>query len=388
MRMACSSAARTAAERPRRRGAALATLPLLLATLLVTVSPLPTTAAKPARAAAAPFGIKVAGNHLTTLTGRPIRLLGVDRSGAEYECAWSSNTTVFDGPTNAASIQAIKSWHTNAVRVPLNEDCWLDINGPAPQISGAIYRHAVERYVKALNAAGLYVILDLHWAAPGDILARQQWPMADADHAPAFWRSVARTFKHNHAVIFDLFNEPYVTSWPCWENGCATTFTDSAGQTVAYRTAGMQQLVNAVRRTGAHTPLMLGGIDWASDESQWQAYEPTDPDHQLIVSFHTYSFSDCNTEDCWNSTIAPLTATTPVVTGEFGENDCNDSYALAYMNWADANGVSYLGWAWDSTDSGWSCSGGPALIVDYSGTPTPYGLGLQSHLAALAALAG
>jgi hypothetical protein len=291
---------------------------------------------------------------------------------------------VFDGPTNAASIQAIKSWHTNAVRVPLNEDCWLAINGADPNLSGAHYRHAIKRYVHALNAAGLYVILDLHWAAPGHILATEQWPMADADHAPRFWRSVATTFKHNPAVIFDLFNEPFLNSWSCWRNGCHTTFTDIAGRRVTYATAGMQQLVNAVRSTKATNPIMLGGLNYAGDEAGWAAHKPSDPDHQLIVSFHTYSFSGCNTAACWNQTIAPLAHTTPVVTGEFGESGCTDSYALTYMAWADANHVSYLGWAWDSTESGWACSTGPALITNYTGTPTAYGEGLMSHLAALA----
>lgn len=49
--------------------------------------------------------------------------------------------------------------------------------------------------------------------------------------------------------------------------------------------------------------------------------------------------------------------------------------------------VSYLGWTWDSTGppSKWSCSSGPALITNYNGTPTAYGVGLKDHLASLAA---
>ncbi len=334
--------------------------------------------------ASTPFGLEVSGNHLTTLGGTTVRLLGVDRSGAEYECVNDGDTTVFDGPTGAKSIAAIKSWHTDAVRVPLNEDCWLGINGAAPALSGAAYRKAVETYVAALTAAHMYVIVDLHWAAPGAILATQQWPMADADHAPTFWRSVAKAFEGNRAVLFDLFNEPYIDSWSCWEHGCSTAFEDGAGQDVTYRTAGMQQLVSAVRSTGARNPIMLGGLGYSSDETGWAAYEPADPDHQLVVSFHTYNFSGCDTTSCWNSTIAPLAKTTPVVTGEFGESGCTDSYAVTYMKWADGHGVSYLGWTWDSTDSGWSCSSGPALITNYYGTPTAYGIGLKDHLASLA----
>jgi endoglucanase len=159
-------------------------------------------------------------------------------------------------------------------------------------------------------------------------------------------------------------------------NGC----TLSGG----YKVAGMQSLVNAVRSTGATQPLMLGGLQWSSDESQWLKHEPTDPDHQLIVSFHNYNFSGCSTTACWNSTIAPLAKVVPVVTGENGENDCAHGYVDTYMAWADAHGLSYLGWAWDATTrGGWTCTGGPSLITNYNGTPTGYGAGLKDHLQAL-----
>jgi hypothetical protein len=355
------------------------------ATALLTVAAaLLIALAASASGAGAPAGLQVAGNRLETLAGAPVRLLGVDRSGGEYSCVDRGSRSVFSGPSGAAAIAAIVAWHVNAIRLPVNEDCWLGIDGADPGMSGASYRAAVERFVGALRAAGLYVIVDLHWAAPGRVLATQQWPMADASHAPAFWHSVARAFKDDRGVLFDLFNEPFISSWGCWRDGCVTAFKDTAGQTVSYRTAGMQRLVNAVRSAGAQNVIMLGGLGWSSDESQWLAFEPRDPAHQLAVSFHTYNFSGCNSASCWDATIAPLADRVPVITGEFGENDCAASYADSYMAWADAHGVSYLGWTWNATSSGWTCSGGPSLIETWSGTPTAYGVGLQQHLAQLA----
>ncbi|HET8844514.1 MAG TPA: cellulose-binding domain-containing protein, partial [Ktedonobacteraceae bacterium] len=43
-------------------------------------------------------------------------------------------------------------------------------------------------------------------------------------------------------------------------------------------------------------------------------------------------------------------------------------------------GIGYLGWGWDTYD----CSSFPALITDYSGTPTNFGAGFKQHLIALA----
>jgi hypothetical protein len=323
--------------------------------------------------AASAVTVKVVGNHLVNGAGQTVRLLGVNRSGTEYGCAqgWG----IFDGPSDAASIAAMKTWNVNSVRVPLNEDCWLSLNGVNPAYSGANYQSAVSNYVNALQSAGIVPVLDLHWNAPGTSLANGQQLMADADHSPAFWTSIASYFKSNPGVIFDLYNEPHDISWSCWLNGCTT----SGG----WVSAGMQQMVNAVRATGATQPIMVGGLNWGGDLSQWLAYEPVDPLHQLVASVHIYNFSQDNTLASWNQTIAPVAAQVPVVTGEMGENDCATGFITQYMAWADSLGISYLGWTWDSTASGWSCGSGPALIVDYTGTPTNFGIGLQQHLLSL-----
>jgi hypothetical protein len=76
----------------------------------------------------------------------------------------------------------------------------------------------------------------------------------------------------------------------------------------------------------------------------------------------------------------------PVVFGELGETDCGHGYIDTMMGFADAHGISYLGWAWDAVaQGGWTCTGGPSLILDYSGTPTAYGVGFRDHFRALAA---
>jgi hypothetical protein len=333
----------------------------------------PRDSAAIATAVTSPVSVSVVGNQLVNGEGQTIRLLGADRSGTEYACAqgWG----IFDGPNSAASVATMETWDINAVRVPLNEDCWLGINGVNPLYSGTNYRTAIMAYVSTLQAAGLVAILDLHWNALGTTLATGQQVMADRSHAPAFWSSVATTFLGNPGVIFDLYNEPHDISWSCWLHGCTT----SAG----WATAGMQQMVNAVRATGATQPIMVGGLNWAGDLSGWLAHEPVDPLHQLIASVHIYNFSEDNTVASWNSTIARVAAKVPVVTGELGENDCADGFIDQYMAWADSHGVSYLGWTWDATDTGWSCSGGPALITDYDGTPTAFGIGLETHLLAL-----
>ena len=333
--------------------------------------------------ASAAADLRVRGNQLVDGPGRgrTVLLHGVNRAGLEYACiqGWG----FFDSPhpdqiDDPAMIAAMKSWAINAVRVPLNEDCWLGIGAPAGR-GGEPYRQIVSRYVRALNAAGLYVILDLHWAAPGTVRATGQLPMADRDHAPAFWRSVASTFKADGALVFDLYNEPFDVSWSCWLNGCVVPSVRGAP---SYRSAGMQELVDAVRSTGARQPLMLGGVDYALDLSGWRTHTPHDPVHSLGASDHNYG----GLSPCSASCAAAIVETHrghPVVMGELGETDCGHSYIDGEMGFADAHGIGYIGWAWDS-GGGWTCQGGPSLISDYRGTPTAYGVGFRDHLLRLA----
>ena len=138
----------------------------------------------------------------------------------------------------------------------------------------------------------------------------------------------------------------------------------------------MQDLVTAVRTAGATNVLMLGGLAYSNDLSEWLAHVPTDPLDQLAASFHNYNFNTCDTQACWEMGPGAVAAQHPVVTGELGENDCAHGFIDTYMPWADTNGISYLGWTWNT----WDCDTGPALITDYDGGATGFGQGLMAHL--------
>lgn len=332
--------------------------------------------------ALAGVGLRVRGNQLVAGPGRGhvVQLRGINRSGLEYACiqGWgffdSPHPDRIDGPAMTA---AMRSWAIDVVRVPLNEDCWLGLH-TAPGRGGPPYRRIVAAYVRALHAARLYVILDLHWVAPGTERALGQLPMPDRDHAPAFWRSVARTFRTDHNVIFDLYNEPYGVGWSCWRQGCRIP---ASATTPAYAAAGMQRLVDAVRSTGATQPLLLGGLDYASQLGAWSAFAPHDPRHQLIASEHNYG----GLSPCGSACLGAVAATArrhPVLFGELGETDCAHTYIDRLMAFADRHGIGYLGWAWD-TGGGWRCGSGPSLISSYDGAPTPFGIGLRDHLRSL-----
>ena len=198
-------------------------------------------------------------------SGKPIRLLRVERGRAEHVCG-RGRVRRPAPPDTQRDIAALESWKINAVRLPLNETA-AGINLSYPEDGGAAYRSAIVAYVDTLNAAGMAVILDLHWGAPGTELATGGEVMADESHSPAFWSSVAATFKGNRGGLRSLQRAPAPPLCLPGPRGCTVK---------GVKVAGDHQLISDVRDTGATIVVMVAGIDFAVNPSRVQdGDEPT-----------------------------------------------------------------------------------------------------------------
>ena len=322
----------------------------------------PTTA----RADAGLPGLSVSGNQLLA-GGVPITLHGVNRSGTEYGCiqGWG----IEDGPMDQTSVKAIAAWGANLVRIPLNEDCWLGINGVNSAYGGSNYISAIQTLVSEVNTAGMYAELSLMWAAPGSIQATYQTGAPDEDHSPAMWASLARTFAGDPDVILAPWGEPTVDA-NCFLNGgtCAVPY-DANYIPTTYDTAGMQQAVTVMRQAGYHGIISIPGINYANNLTEWLSHEPRDPEHQLVAEAHIYGNNSCGAENngsCLVSTLGPVAAQVPLLLGETGEtyddSACTGNNEQIILDWADSEHVSWAAWTWNAWGD---CS---SLIQDFSGT--------------------
>jgi hypothetical protein len=299
-------------------------------------------------------GLHVVGNQIQNDAGQTVVLHGVNRSGTEYKCVQSGG--LFDGPADIPSLRVVASWRANAVRVPLNEDCWLGINGVPDAAAGDNYKQAIRAYVALLEAFHIVPILDLHWAAPGTTKADRLQPMPDADNAPTFWADVATTFTGDTSVVFELYNEPFPdrnrdtdAGWQCWRDGCMANLSVPTGGTPAtYQAAGLQMLVDAVRSTGSTNVLLLGGLQYSNALTQWLTYKPVDPTGNLGAAWHVYNFNGCANETCWDAAPTDVAAAVPIVVTEFGQNDCAGTFVGPFMQWLDGHGIGYLAWSWNA----------------------------------------
>ncbi len=434
VQLSANSPSRRAIDHPRKvTTTTTATLP---STTTTAADPTTTTAARAAvpttTKQAAPVGgglsIAITGNRFVNQHGQTVVLRGVNTEGTQYDCAQSGagfydDTTVSPGDYST-EIEAMKAWGINLVRVNLNEECWLGINGvpastsqtgyPVPagdtyDRSVNAYMHEMGQYVAALNASGIYTEIDLHLNAPGSELISDsgsmdaQNPLPESNSDP-FWKSVAAYFHNDHAVIFGIFNEPFppnaqgsgdtATGWACVINGCTVPdYTDedanqysSQVPSSTYQGEGMRQMIDDIREYNAAAPLLAGGPDFAGDMDQWLAsYEPDgaslDPSHQLAASVHIYypaGNSPCsdttNVRTVCGGNVFSVATSVPVVVDEVGDMGCSNSSVFPFLqsvDAADASGsvdIGYAGWSWST----YNCD--PNLITSYStGAPSQAG---------------
>ena len=352
-------------------------------------------------------------------------LRGVNISGLEDYAiqgwAWNGNHTAYEPwGGDRPKWSAILGWKTNVVRIPLNEASWLglttyDHDGKPRQADpGRNYRSAVAAAVREATSAGLYVILDLHWNGPNVVVPGKstpvpqtpfeggggQNPMADLDHSLGFWATVANSFKNNPAVMFELFNEPYFwwleagkEEWSVWRDGGTltqyVTGTNPYQITYSWQTAGMQQMINAVRSTGATNVVIVGGVNWCGEMSGWLAHRPVDPLNQMAAAWHAYPNPKDPARPAHGTVqyayVQEIAAAVPVIISETGDHNTPGTVGSPFVSevlpWADQHEISYLGWTWDA----WQ-NPDNVLIKDANGTPSDgFGKYYRDHLLCVAA---
>jgi hypothetical protein len=392
-------------------------------------------------------------------SGNVVQLRGVNMAGfglfSVQGWAWT-NGTYDNWAGQEPKWPVFARWGVNAVRLPLNEASWLGLithdpvanNSGGPEHKqmpagslraadpGKNYRKQYTDAVKAATAQGLYVIIDLHSNGPNISLqcvqkaaesGKQddfycpattdfkvpmtpfvpgyvQNPLPDADYSSSFWTSVAETFKGYPNVIFDLFNEPFISpwfnppegQWTAWLKGTTVPFYNTGGTPWRIRenwqSEGMQSLIGTVRATGAANVIMVGGLGYAGDMSGWLDNMPSDPLHQLAAAWHAYPGSydvkDPKSKlpgwgDKQYGYVNAIAQKIPVIIGELGDHNVSGTKGAPFVSvllpWADSRGISYLGWSWNTFGSPDN-----VLIKDFDGTPTDgYGEYFRDHLLCL-----
>ena len=276
--------------------------------------------------------LRVQGNKLVDTTGATVRLLGVNRAGTRvHVLAADAGRDHLRRLDRADQISAMMTWHINTVRLPLNESCWLGINGAL--VTAEHYRDDIDRLrVTACTARHLRrprpaLVGAGHHAITGGSGGNQLVTMAFADHAIDFWTSVATTFKDDPMVIFDLFNEPILDANDRFGNGPCRRPVGLLAATAA--TSRRERWPACSRcwtrvRARAHAGRRRGRHRLGAQARRLARAQAKRSDGNLMAGFHVYQrpLSDCDTQAAGSATLGAVAQQVPVLTGEMGEQDC------------------------------------------------------------------
>lgn len=322
-----------------------------------------------------PLALRVEGTKILNSKNEPVTLRGVNAASLE----WTSDG---DGHILETVRVAVDDWHSNIVRLPLSQDRWF---GKAPEQNDVCepYRALVKQIVDLCSSKNCYIILDLHWSDAnqwGQNIGQQ--PMPDRNSI-LFWKDIAAVYANNPAVIFDLYNEPFGTSWDIWLNGgTVTSRPGRPGQkSITYEAAGMQTLLDTVRATGAKNVVIAGGLDYAYDfNGILEGRQLKDPNGSgVIYANHVYD-NKGDSVFTWIAKMEEASAKLPVFIGEFGgsggpnrrrgwwgnspSNAIGDDWLLHVLQAIQDHNWSFT--AWDL-----HTAAGPTLIADWNYMPTP-----------------
>lgn len=318
------------------------------------------------------------GNQIVQSNGKPLTLRGVVLNGLEDD---PSSPAV----TQRAVLQA-KTWGASIVRLPLGEQFWLPSNCDyAPG-----YAATVSQVVNWITSLGMVALLDLHYNTVNGCETGTPHNMADEAQAPTFWSQVAAQFASNPLVAFDLYNEPHDISDAVWLNGGPTT--DSYPPSETYLAAGMQQLYNTVRATGANNLVFISGNNWANTVPSQLVQG-----QNIVYAAHVY---DCLTVTACQANLpadydpspilshwVTLSSSIPVMVTEFGwPSEDSGTFDANVISYAASRGWGWIAFAWEDTQypSGWDVNAG----FPSSGPVEPAPLGIPVLCAFVAASSG
>jgi hypothetical protein len=343
----------------------------------------------------APNGYAAVRNQIVDVaTCQPFRFVGVARPSLSFS---PTGGRLGNDSAAAADFARIRGWNANTVRIELAQYYWV----PMSRHHDAGYPARVDRVVRQARAAGLKVILALQASdrgvADSPIYGNMHQPMADVNHSVPFWRDVAARYKNDGGILYELYSEPYpippsgegFSDWNLWLNGgmAPSDFTYDERRP-AFRAAGMQQLYETVRATGANNMVIIGGTQWGYNLREVPNYRVKG--YNIAYATHPWDSPTGRQPKDWDRDWAFLAKTDPVMITEFGDYDCTETYVKAVLDKADDLEISWIAWAWLAPGSGQAAAGqgGPGapicdlslLIEDWGGTPTKTGKVVKDRL--------
>ena len=326
-------------------------------------------------------------------SGRPVLLRGLNRSGLEYSkpsttpgspCVRSAGESSGWSFLDAAGISeseishVVRDWGANIIRLPFNQDWALNGRG---NFAAEEYLAAIDQVIFWASAAGAYTLLDLQWLDADAACGSN--PDGSCNRVPSLpttdtlvvWRLLARRYRDEPAVLFDLFNEPHdpIPDDPTaligiGENGILFPLTRRR-VTMAEWQPWARHLAQAIRDEHPRSLIFVSGVRWAYDLRGMPltiARGSTETVPNIVYSTHVYPWT-AHSGLSWRAAFGELSRCAPVFIAEWGGGTEDVDWGERLARYA---GKLNIGWA------AWSWSDRPRLVVNAQAQryePTDFG---------------
>jgi aryl-phospho-beta-D-glucosidase BglC (GH1 family) len=300
-----------------------------------------------------------ANRIIDALSGAPVLLRGVNRSGLEY------SPTLEQARMTEEEMEAItRGWGANIVRIPFNQDWALsrDDYDPSP------YLAALDTVIERAARRGAYTLLDLQWLDHRTVRGHNAdgtpnfvAPLPDRNSA-ALWKGLAARYREEPAVLFDIFNEPH------------DPLPDDPGLQGRVRMEEWQpwarELILAIRSEHPFALIWVPGVNWAYDLRGF----PFEDIAGVVYSTHIYS-NKGKSQRQFRRAFGELAESVPVFAGEWGGADTELDWGREVGDYLEELGMGWTAWSW----ADWPHLVRRPLAPPYD--PTPFGELVKSYLA-------
>ncbi len=251
--------------------------------------------------------LSVKGTGLVDSKGEPFVLRGVSTHGI----AW------FPEYVSRESFASLKSlFGINAVRLAMYSD-------PGAGYTKEMHKK-VKQGVEYATKEGLYVIIDWHILGDGN-------PNQYKKEAKSFFKEMAKEYKGNKNVIYEICNEP---------NGDVTWERDIKPYA--------KEVIKTIRKIDKKAVIIVGTPTWSQDVDV-VASSPLKGQKNIMYALHFYAAT--HKEDLRKKAQTALDKGLPLFVSEFsiceasGAGRLDKDSAAAWMTFCNDNGISMMSWS-------------------------------------------
>ena len=259
--------------------------------------------------------LQVKGTQLVNSSGKKVQLRGISTHGLSWYPEYVNQS---------AFTFMKKNWKVNAVRLAMytaeyNGYCTGDASNQRK------LEACIDNGVKYATNAGMYVIIDWHILSDGN-------PQQNQKEALKFFKKMAKKYKNNTNVIYEICNEPNGgTSW--------STIKKYA-----------EKIIKGIRTYDKKAVILVGTPNWSQDVDQ-AALSPVSKKYRKNVMYTLHFYAATHKEWLRDKAQAALDKGLPLFVSEFsicdasGNGGLDKAEAKKWLTFLDKNNISYMAWS-------------------------------------------